>query len=104
MRLLHLDVVKRLILTDSRGKPVPPYSNRSHRRSDLETLIEDILNGHHVGKGQGYRRLRLDLLWKAVQDELLQYFWIDTYCINTWVNKECWKAISSIFQQYWDAA
>ncbi|KAL6150010.1 hypothetical protein ACJQWK_02937 [Exserohilum turcicum] len=102
MRLLHLDAPGRLILTDFRGKPIPPYAILSHRWGDSEILIEDILNGNYKKKEEGYQKLRF-CAEQAAQDGL-QYFWIDTCCIDRWNNSERSKAINSMFQWYKNAA
>jgi tetratricopeptide (TPR) repeat protein len=101
MRLLHSDALGRLILTDFRGKPIPPYAILSHRWSDSETLIEDISNGNYKEKEDGYRKLKF-CAEQAAQDGL-QYFWIDTCCIDRWDNNERSKAINSMFQWYRNA-
>lgn len=95
MRLLRIDASDRLILTDFRGKPIPPYAVLSHRWSDSEILIEDMLSEKYKEKEQGYRKLRF-CAKQAVQDGL-QYFWIDTCCIDRWDNNELSKAINSMF-------
>ncbi|KAI1519708.1 kinesin light chain [Pyrenophora tritici-repentis] len=102
MRLLHYDALGRLVLTDFRGKTIPPYAILSHRWSDAEILIEDILNGTYKEKEEGYRKLRF-CANQAAQDNL-QYFWIDTCCIDRWNNNERSKAINSMFQWYKNAA
>ncbi|USP79359.1 hypothetical protein yc1106_06633 [Curvularia clavata] len=102
MRLLHLDAPGRLILTDFRDKPIPPYAILSHRWGDSEILIEDIFNGNYKKKEEGYQKLRF-CAEQAAQDGL-QYFWIDTCCIDRWNNSERSKAINSMFQWYKNAA
>ncbi|KAH6612769.1 kinesin light chain [Boeremia exigua] len=102
MRLLHFDALDRLILTDFRGKPIPPYAILSHRWSDSEALIEDVLNGSYEEKEEGYQKLRF-CAEQAAQDGL-QYFWLDTCCIDRWDNNERSKAINSMFQWYRNAA
>jgi hypothetical protein len=102
MRLLHRDTLDRLILTDFRGKPIPPYTILSHRWSDSEILIEDVSNGTYKEKEKGYRKLRF-CAGQAAKDGL-QYFSIDTCCIDRWDNNECSRAINSIFQWYRNAA
>jgi chromosomal replication initiation ATPase DnaA len=89
-------------LTDFRGKTIPPYAILSHRWSDSEILIEDISNGTYKEKEEGYRKLQF-CAERAAQDEL-QYFWIDTCCIDRWNNNERSKAINSMFQWYKNAA
>ncbi|PZD23481.1 CDC6, Cdc6-related protein, AAA superfamily ATPase [Pyrenophora tritici-repentis] len=102
MRLLHYDALGRLVLTDFRGKTTPRYAILSHRWSDSEALIEDISSGTYKEKEEGYRKLRF-CANQAVQDGL-QYFWIDTCCIDRWNNNERSKAINSMFQWYKNAA
>jgi hypothetical protein len=102
MRLLHYNALGRLVLTDFRGKTIPPYAILSHRWSDSEILIEDISNETYKEKEEGYRKLQF-CAERAAQDEL-QYFWIDTCCIDRWDNNERSKAINSMFQWYKNAA
>ncbi|KAF2850341.1 HET-domain-containing protein [Plenodomus tracheiphilus IPT5] len=98
MRLLHFDALGRLILADFRGKPIPPYAILSHRWGNSEILIEDVSNGNYKEKEEGYRKLRF-CAEQAAQDGL-QYFWIDTCCIDRWDNNERSKAINSMFEWY----
>ncbi|CAI9635551.1 unnamed protein product [Alternaria burnsii] len=102
MRLLHYNALGRPVLTDFRGKSIPPYAILSHRWSDSEILIEDISNETYKEKEEGYRKLQF-CAERAARDEL-QYFWIDTCCIDRWNNNERSKAINSMFQWYKDAA
>jgi tetratricopeptide (TPR) repeat protein len=102
MRLLHYNAPGRLVLTDFRGKSIPPYAILSHRWSDSEILIEDLSNGTYKEKKEGYQKLQF-CAERAAQDEL-QYFWIDTCCIDRWNNNERSKAINSMFQWYKSAA
>ena len=102
MRLLHSDTLNRLVLTDFRGKSIPPYAILSHRWGDSEILIKDIFNRNYKKKEEGYQKLRF-CAEQAAQDGL-QYFWIDTCCIDRWNNSERSKAINSMFQWYQNAA
>jgi tetratricopeptide (TPR) repeat protein len=101
MRLLHFDALSRLVLTDFRGKRIPPYAILSHRWSDSEILIEDITSEMYKEKEEGYKKLMF-CAGQAAQDEL-QYFWIDTCCIDRWNNNERSRAINSMFQWYKNA-
>ena len=101
MRLLHFDALGRPVLTDFRSKTIPPYAILSHRWSDSEILIEDIWNGTYKEKEEGYRKLQF-CAERAAQDEL-QYFWIDTCCIDRWNLRERSKAINLMFQWYKNA-
>ncbi|USP80990.1 hypothetical protein yc1106_08264 [Curvularia clavata] len=102
MRLLHFDTLGRLVLTDFRGKPIPPYAVLSHRWSDSEILMEDIANEMYREREEGYKKL-IFCAEQVARDEL-QYFWIDTCCIDRWNNNERSKAINSMFQWYKNAA
>ncbi|KAF2647174.1 HET-domain-containing protein [Lophiostoma macrostomum CBS 122681] len=100
MRLLHLDG-ERLVSTDFRGKTIPPYAILSHRWGDSEVLFEDLGNRDCKEKG-GYRKIEF-CAEQAAQDQL-QYFWIDTCCINKWDLRELSNAINSMFRWYKNAA
>ncbi|KAF3012745.1 hypothetical protein E8E12_000044, partial [Didymella heteroderae] len=76
-----------------RGKPVPPYAILSHRWSDSEALIEDISNARYKEKEEGYQKLKF-CAEQAAKDGL-QYFWVDTCCIDRWDNNERSKAINT---------
>jgi hypothetical protein len=101
MRLLHSDTQGKLALTDFHGKTIPPYAILSHRWSDSEILVEDVLNGTYKEREEGYRKLAF-CAKQAAQDKV-QYFWIDTCCIDRWNNSERSKAINSMFQWYKNA-
>ncbi|OAL01790.1 kinesin light chain [Phaeosphaeriaceae sp. SRC1lsM3a] len=101
MRLLHFDSLGRLVLTDFRGKTIPPYAILSHRWSDSEILIEHILNGAYKEREEGYRKLAFCAKQAAL--DKLQYFWIDTCCIDRWNKSERSRAINLMFQWYKNA-
>lgn len=100
MRLLHFDPSGRLVLTNFRRKIIPPYAILSHRWGDSEILFEEIGNGTYKDKGS-YRKLEF-CAKQAAQDEL-QYFWIDTCCIDKWNLDELSNAINSMFLWYKNA-
>jgi hypothetical protein len=101
MRLLHFDTLGKLVLTDFHGRTIPPYAILSHRWSDSEILIEDVLSERYKEREEGYRKLAF-CAKQAAQDKL-QYFWIDTCCIDRWNKSERSKAINSMFQWYKNA-
>jgi hypothetical protein len=101
MRLLCFDQLKQLVLTDFRGKTIPPYAILSHRWGDAEILLEDIGSGTYKEKKDAYRKLQF-CTEQAAQDKL-QYFWIDTCCIDRWNLHERSKAINSMFLWYKNA-
>ncbi|KAH7060961.1 kinesin light chain 3 [Paraphoma chrysanthemicola] len=101
MRLLHFDHSERLVSTDFRGEAIPPYAILSHRWGDAEVLFEDLGSDNYKEK-DGYRKLEF-CAEQAAQDQL-QYFWIDTCCIDKWNLRERSKAINSMFHWYRNAA
>ncbi|KAH8727359.1 heterokaryon incompatibility protein-domain-containing protein [Phaeosphaeriaceae sp. PMI808] len=100
MRLLHFDHSERLVSTDFIGKTIPPYAILSHRWGDSEILFED-LGSHTYKEKEGYRKIEF-CAEQAAQDQL-QYFWIDTCCIDKWNLRERSKAINSMFRWYKNA-
>ncbi|KAF2726434.1 HET-domain-containing protein [Polyplosphaeria fusca] len=101
MRLLHINPSKKLISTDFRGKTVPQYAILSHRWGDSEVLFEDLGRDTYRGK-EGYRKIEFCAEQAALDN--LQYFWIDTCCIDKWDLRERSKAINSMFGWYKNAA
>ncbi|KAF2260546.1 kinesin light chain [Lojkania enalia] len=101
MRLLHFDYSKRLASTVFHGKTIPPYAILSHRWGDSEVLFEDLGSNTYKEK-DGYRKIEF-CAKQAAQDQL-QYFWIDTCCIDRWNLCERSKAINSMFRWYKNAA
>jgi tetratricopeptide (TPR) repeat protein len=101
MRLLHFDTLGKLVLTDFHGKTIPPYAILSHRWTGSEILIEHVSNGTYEEREEGYRKLAF-CAKQAAQDKL-QYFWIDTCCIDRWNKSERSEAINSMFQWYKNA-
>ncbi|KAF2731804.1 kinesin light chain [Polyplosphaeria fusca] len=100
MRLLHFDG-EILVSTDFRGKTIPRYAILSHRWGDSEILFEDLGRATYKEKG-GYRKIEFCAA-QAARDGL-QYFWIDTCCIDKWDLREHSKAINSMFRWYKGAA
>jgi hypothetical protein len=101
MRLLHLDSDARLRSTDFSGKTIPPYAILSHTWGDDEFLFEDLANDTGRSKA-GYEKI-LFCGEQAVRDNL-QYFWVDTCCIDKWNLPELSNAINSMFRWYRNAA
>jgi hypothetical protein len=98
MRLLHFDTLERLVLTDFHGRTIPPYAILSHRWTDSEMLIEHVSNGTYKERKEGYRKL--EFCAKQASQDNLEYFWIDTCCIDRWNKSERSEAINSMFQWY----
>jgi hypothetical protein len=100
MRLLHLDSAKRLTSTDFSGKTIPPYAILSHTWDGDEFLFEDLVNDTGKSKA-GYEKILF--CGKQAARDHLQYFWVDTCCIDKWNLRELSNAINSMFRWYRNA-
>ena len=104
MRLLHrsnggeLSFSRNFVGKDT----IPPYAILSHTwGADAEEItFEDITNGTGEDK-PGYRKIRF--CGEQARRDDLQYFWIDTCCINKANFTELSEAINSMFCWYRNA-
>ena len=101
MRLLHFDAAAKLVLIDFSGREIPPYAILSHRWRHEEVLFEDVRNSSYVRK-TGYQKI--DFCARQATQDRLEYFWIDTCCIDRWNLRELSKSINSMYSWYRDAA
>jgi hypothetical protein len=103
MRLLRRHDSGEFSLTQFSDEAVPPYAILSHRwgTNDEEVTFEDMTNGTGQDKA-GYKKIRLCGA-QASQDDL-QYFWVDTCCIDKTNYAELSRAINSMFRWYRNAA
>ncbi|KAF2736565.1 hypothetical protein EJ04DRAFT_157950 [Polyplosphaeria fusca] len=81
---------------------IPPYATLSHMwEADQEVTFKDLVDG--TGKGKtGYKKI-----WFCAQQakrDGLQYFWVDTCCIDKSDHVELQTAINSMFYWYQNAA
>jgi ankyrin repeat protein len=101
MRLLHVDEAggNSFSLVERTGVSVPPYAILSHvwGHENDEVTYRDLLR-HSYRDKVGYRKLRF-CAQQAVRDGL-QYFWIDTCCIDKSSSAELAEAIISMFRWY----
>jgi len=97
MRLLHFDNTGGLILTDFSGRTIPVYAILSHRWGDDEVLFEDLAENKYKSN-TGYQKI--EFCAKQAAQDRLQYFWIDTCCIDKWNRNELSDAINSMFRWY----
>jgi hypothetical protein len=82
---------------------IPPYAILAHTwgADTTEVTFEDLTNG--TGKDKpGYEKIRF-CGEQAGQDDL-EYFWVDTCCINKADFTELSEAINSMFRWYRNAA
>ena len=81
---------------------IPPHAILSHRwlPADDEPTFQDITN--RTGKGKaGYAKLQF-CARQAAKDGL-QYFWVDTVCIDKKSSAELTEALNSMFRWYREA-
>jgi ankyrin repeat protein len=99
MRLLHVHVDGTFSLVERTGTLVPPYAILSHTwgSSKDEVTYHDLCT--NTGKEKiGYSKL-VFCAQQAVKDDL-QYFWVDTCCIDKSSSAELAEAITSMFRWY----
>jgi Heterokaryon incompatibility protein (HET) len=102
MRLLQLDRHGQLSLTKDLVSNIPPYAILSHTwgDDDNEVTFDDI------GKGLAKSRVgytKLQFCGNQARKDKIDYFWVDTCCINKANHVELSEAITSMFRWYRDA-
>ncbi|EKG12751.1 NB-ARC domain-containing protein, partial [Macrophomina phaseolina MS6] len=102
MRLLKLGDDGELSLIERSGDSVPEYAILSHTwgPDGDEVTYDDLMTG--AGKHKpGYDKIRF--CGNQARIDGLQFFWIDTCCIDKRNNTELSAAINSMFRWYRDA-
>jgi hypothetical protein len=105
MRLLQhsntgeFSLTKDLVSND----PIPPYAILSHTwgLDADEVNFEDLMNGTGKDKA-GYEKIRF--CGEQARQDGLEYFWIDTCCINKTYYAELSQAVKSMFHWYYNAS
>jgi hypothetical protein len=80
---------------------IPPYAILSHTWGAEEVTFRDLIDGTGKSKA-GYDKIRF-CAQQAANDGL-QYFWVDTCCIDKSSSAELQEAINSMFRWYQNAA
>ncbi|KAI9859110.1 MAG: hypothetical protein M1813_007066 [Trichoglossum hirsutum] len=103
MRLLRLEDDGQFSLVEFVGENIPCYAVLSHTwgSDDEEVTFNDLVNGAGKSKA-GYRKIRF--CGKQAANDGLQFFWVDTCCIDKSSSAEVSEAINSMFRWYQDAA
>ncbi|KAF2021407.1 HET-domain-containing protein, partial [Aaosphaeria arxii CBS 175.79] len=99
IRLINVRDDGSLSLVEREESDIPPYAILSHTWGDDgdEVTYQDMID--QTGKNKiGYAKLTFCVQQVAVDD--LQYFWIDTCCIDKSRSAELSEAITSMFRWY----
>jgi hypothetical protein len=100
MRLLHYNEYGELDLVSFNEPSIPPYAILSHTWGNEEVNFAEMQNNNGKDK-QGYEKI--DFCGRQAQRDGLQYFWVDTCCIDKTDNAELSHAIQSMFRWYQSA-
>lgn len=103
MRLLYYGEDGALSITaDLVTNAIPPYAILSHTwgADDEEVTFDDLVNNAARDK-PGYKKI--ELCGEQAKRDGLQYFWVDTCCINKANKAEHSLAIQSMFRWYRNA-
>lgn len=82
-------------------KAPPRYAILSHRWCDDEVMLKDVRSGVAKTKA-GYKKL--EFCARQASKDGIDYFWVDTCCIDKTNNTELSEAINSMFKWYKHAA
>ncbi len=103
MRLLKFQDNNALSLVEFVGNNIPRYAVLSHTWGPApeEATFKDLVDG--TGKDKvGWKKIRFCA--EQARRDGLQYFWVDTCCINKANNTELSEAINSMYKWYRNAA
>jgi len=103
MRLLELKAHGKFSLTEFVGDNIPRYAILSHTwGADGEEVTFKDLMDCTGGSKAGYAKIRF--CGEQAARDGLQYFWVDTCCIDKSSSAELTEAINSMFRWYREAA
>jgi hypothetical protein len=102
MRLLRYEDDGRLTITSFENGAIPPYAILSHTWGPdaEEVTLADLAQGGGMHK-RGYKKICF--CGEQAKQDGLQYFWVDTCCINKTDKAELSHAIQSMFRWYQNA-
>ncbi|KAH6696714.1 heterokaryon incompatibility protein-domain-containing protein [Leptodontidium sp. MPI-SDFR-AT-0119] len=101
MRLLQSDDDGNLSLTEFFEDNMPEYAILSHRWGTEEVTFRDLIDGTSKAKA-GYGKIQF--CGEQARRDRLEYFWVDTCCIDKSSSAELSEAINSMFRWYQKAA
>ena len=102
MRLLKFEGDGEFSLIEFIGDKIPPYAILSHTwgADGEEVTFKDLMEGTGKSKA-GYQKIRF--CGEQAATDGLEYFWVDTCCIDKSSSAELSEAINSMFRWYHDA-
>jgi len=95
MRLLRSDDDGNFSLTEFFNDDIPEYAILSHRWEAKEVTFKDLTDGTGEAKA-GYDKIQF--CGDQARRNRLEYFWMDTCCIDKSSSAELFEAINSIFR------
>ncbi|RDW82406.1 hypothetical protein BP6252_03518 [Coleophoma cylindrospora] len=103
MRLLRNNNNSKFSLAEDFGDKIPCYAILSHTwgMETEEVTFKDVIEGTGEHK-DGYKKIRF-CAQQAANDGL-EYFWVDTCCIDKSSSAELQESINSMFRWYQDAS
>jgi hypothetical protein len=103
MRLLRLKDDGEFSLAEYFGNNIPRYAILSHTwgADNEEVTFKDLVEGTGKSKA-GYNKIRFCA--KQAAKDGLQFFWVDTCCIDKSSSAELSEAINSMFRWYHESA
>ena len=108
MRLLYIVSDGKLRWTKDiiRSEDIPPYAILSHTWGEQEVIFSDLksldnVKDVDVEKEAGWNKIRFCA--QQAERDGLDYFWVDTCCIDKANNTELSRAINSMFRWYQNA-
>jgi Heterokaryon incompatibility protein (HET) len=102
MRLLKVNPDGSFSLTSVIGNKIPRYAILSHtwEADNQEVAFRDLVDGLRESKA-GYRKIRF--CGEQANLDGIQYFWVDSCCIDKSSSAELTEAINSMFRWYRNA-
>jgi len=100
MRLLERSDAGEFSLTDyfMNQDKIPPYAILSHTWvAGEEVVLEELKNGTGKGKSSYHK---IQFCGEQAKRDRLQYFWVDTCCIDKTNSVELQEAINNMFRWY----
>lgn len=99
MRLLHRLPDAAIRLEEFHGDRIPPYAVLSHTWGDDEVTFGDLTSStSSYREKQGWRKI--EYCCAQAGEENLEFFWIDTCCIDKSSSAELSEAINSMYAWY----